>query len=253
MDTSAELSELATALAKAQSAIKGAVKDSANPFYKSNYADLDSVWDACREPLTSNGLAIVQSPRADGAVVYVDTLLVHASGQWIRGSLSVRAKDESPQAVGSCITYLRRYALQSFAGVAPEDDDGEAATSREGESEIAQQLRASLKAAPAKPVPVKPKAEPRRTTPPQSPVGLRVQHAKVAKEGTNDRGPWVLYAVKFTDGSEGTTFSKSIFEAAKDCAHSGRLVEAVIVDKKIQELTPIYEAGERGASDEVPF
>lgn len=154
METSPEVNELATAMAKAQSAIKGAVKDSANPFFKSTYADLDSVWDACREPLTSNGLAIVQSPRSDGAVVYVDTMLLHSSGQWIRGSLSVRAKDESPQAVGSCITYLRRYALQSFAGVAPEDDDAEGATERQRESSttaepvtdspIAQQLRASL-------------------------------------------------------------------------------------------------------------
>lgn len=130
MTTSETINEIAAALAQAQGEITGAVKDSANPFFKSKYADLASVWDACRAPLSKHGLAIVQSPRADGTLVTVETMLTHASGQWIRDSLSVVAKDDSPQAVGSAITYLRRYALQSFAGVAPDDDDAEAAHGR---------------------------------------------------------------------------------------------------------------------------
>jgi len=128
--TSESINELATALAKAQGQMTGAMKDAANPFFKSKYADLSSVWDACRKPLSDNGLAILQSPQADGVKVSVETLLTHTSGQWIKDTLSVSAKDDSPQAVGSAITYLRRYALQSFAGVAPEDDDGEAAQGR---------------------------------------------------------------------------------------------------------------------------
>lgn len=130
MTTSDQIHEIAAALAKAQGQMEGAVKDAANPFFKSKYADLASVWDACRKPLTDNGLAVVQSPSADGLRVSVDTLLTHTSGQWMRGTVSVTAKEDSPQAVGSCITYLRRYALQSFAGVAPEDDDAEAAEGR---------------------------------------------------------------------------------------------------------------------------
>lgn len=130
MTTSEQINELATALAKAQSEMAGAVKDSANPFFKSKYADLSSVWDACRAPLTKNGIAVVQSPSAEGLRVSVDTLLMHTSGQWMRGTVSVNAKEDTPQAVGSAITYLRRYALQSFAGVAPEDDDAEAAHGR---------------------------------------------------------------------------------------------------------------------------
>lgn len=130
MQTSDAINEIAAALAKAQGEMGGAVKDSANPFFKSKYADLSSVWDACRGPLTKNGLAIIQSPSAEGLRVSVDTLLTHVSGQWMRGTVSVNAKEDSPQAVGSAITYLRRYALQSFAGVAPEDDDGEAAQGR---------------------------------------------------------------------------------------------------------------------------
>lgn len=130
MDLSPDITLLATALSKAQGQMQGAVKDSANPFFKSKYADLASVWDACRKPLTDNGLSILQSPRSEGTRVEVETLLMHTSGQWIRDVASCTAKDDSPQSVGSATTYLRRYALQSFAGVAPEDDDAEAAQGR---------------------------------------------------------------------------------------------------------------------------
>lgn len=132
METSESINEIATALAKAQGEMGGAVKDAANPFFKSKYADLASVWDACRAPLSKNGLAVIQSPSAEGSLVTVSTLLTHSSGQWMRGCISVAAKDDSPQAVGSAVTYLRRYSLQSFAGIAPEDDDGEGAQPRNG-------------------------------------------------------------------------------------------------------------------------
>jgi len=130
MTHSEQINELATALAKAQGQIEGAKKDAANPFFKSKYADLASVWDACRSALAVNGLAVIQSPSADGMRVSVDTLLTHGSGQWMAGTVSVTAKEDTPQAIGSAITYLRRYALQSFVGVAPEDDDGNAASAK---------------------------------------------------------------------------------------------------------------------------
>jgi len=130
MTTSEQISEIAAALAKAQAQIQGAVKDSANPFFKSKYADLASVREACNGPLTANGIAVLQSPSAVQGWVSVETLLLHSSGQWIRGEIGCAPKDDGPQAVGSCITYLRRYALQSFAGVAPTDDDAEAAEGR---------------------------------------------------------------------------------------------------------------------------
>ena len=122
-----QVNELAAALAKAQGQIQDAKKDSANPFFKSKYADLAAVREAVRKPLSDNGIAVVQVPCADGSHAGVDTMLIHTSGQWIRGLLVVTSKDEGPQAIGSCITYLRRYALQSFTGVAAEDDDGNAA------------------------------------------------------------------------------------------------------------------------------
>ncbi len=132
MQTSEQINEIATALAKAQGEMDGASKSAANPFFKSKYADLASVWDACREPLSKNGIAIIQSPSAESTHVTVETLMVHTSGQWMRNTLSVTAKEDTPQAVGSAITYLRRYVLQSLVGVAPEDDDAEAAHGRGG-------------------------------------------------------------------------------------------------------------------------
>ena len=130
MTHSEQINELSTALSKAQGLIEGAKKDAANPFFKSKYADLASVWDACRAALAVNGLAVIQSPAAEGTRVSVDTLLTHSSGQWVAGTVSVTAKEDSPQAIGSAITYLRRYALQSFVGVAPEDDDANAASAK---------------------------------------------------------------------------------------------------------------------------
>ena len=130
MRTSEQIHDLAAALSKAQAKIKGASKDSANPYFKSRYADLASVWDACREALTEQGLSVSQWPSADGAAVTVETILAHESGQFISGTLTMTAKDDTPQSIGSCVTYARRYSLAAAVGVAPEDDDGEAAQPR---------------------------------------------------------------------------------------------------------------------------
>ena len=131
MRTSDTLGKLGGALSKAQGTIEGATKDSSNPHFRSKYADLASVVSACREALALNELAVVQSPSADGAVVRMVTTLVHSSGEWIESDpLSVQAKDAGPQSVGSCLTYLRRYQLAAIVGVAPADDDAEAAEGR---------------------------------------------------------------------------------------------------------------------------
>jgi hypothetical protein len=133
MITSESIGKLAEALAKAQGAIEGAKKDSTNPFYKNRYADLASVWDACRKSLSDNALSVIQttdflldSPDS----VVVDTRLCHSSGEWIQGRLVMKPTKASPQEVGSCLTYARRYALSAMVGIAPEDDDGNAATGK---------------------------------------------------------------------------------------------------------------------------
>jgi hypothetical protein len=130
MRHSEQINELGAALATAQAQMKGAKKDSANPFFKSKYADLASVCAACMDALNAAGIAVVQAPSTTPDGIAVETLLVHKSGQWMSEIVCTKPKDDGPQALGSVITYLRRYALAAFAGVAPEDDDGEAAEGR---------------------------------------------------------------------------------------------------------------------------
>lgn len=130
MRHSDQINEIALALSKAQATVKGAIKDSNNPFFKSQYADLQSVWDACRSALTANELAVVQSAGTDGPMVRVSTMLVHSSGQWFADDLALKPKDDGPQAMGACISYGRRYALAAFVGVYQTDDDAESAEGR---------------------------------------------------------------------------------------------------------------------------
>lgn len=132
MRTSDQINELAAALAIAQGAIEGAAKDKTNPHFKSSYADLASVWEACREHLAKNGLSVVQPvvKLLDGPTVLV-TRLLHRSGQWIEdGGIPLLSSKEDMQGLGSALTYARRYGLMAMVGIAPEDDDGNAATSK---------------------------------------------------------------------------------------------------------------------------
>lgn len=129
------IAALAGALAKAQGKIEGAAKDSANPFFKSKYADLASVWEACRVHLSVNGLSVIQTTSDSDRGVTVITTLAHSSGEWIRGYLTLKPVKDDPQGAGSAITYARRYALAAMVGVAPEDDDGNAASGKRSAQE----------------------------------------------------------------------------------------------------------------------
>lgn len=127
MNHSEQINELGTALAKAQGQIDGAKKDSANPFFKSKYADLASVWEACRLQLSSNGLSVTQCPEESENGIAIETMLLHSSGQWVKSRYTMPVSKMDAQAVGSAITYARRYALAAIVGIAPEDDDGNSA------------------------------------------------------------------------------------------------------------------------------
>jgi len=128
---SEQIDQLAKALAAAQGAMKSAAKDVENTFYKSSYADLAACMAACREPLSKNGLAIIQTTQYEGEQTWLETTLAHSSGQWMRSRYPVRPIKNDPQGVGSALTYARRYALMSMVGVvASDDDDGEAAVGR---------------------------------------------------------------------------------------------------------------------------
>mgnify|MGYP001600513282 FL=1 len=174
MEQSDQLNELAAALSKAQADIKSATKDRSNDFYGSKYATLDAVMEACRTPLASNGLAVVQGATATGETVTVTTMLIHTSGQWIKESLSLVPRDASPQAAGSALTYARRYGLGALVGVTAEDDDDGNAAQPPKAPQAAKATRGRDFAKP--PVPTLPAGEigqPRPATDPEDPALVR--------------------------------------------------------------------------------
>ena len=131
MNKSESITELAKALCEVQKTELFALTSKKNPFFKSKYADLSSVWDAIRSPLTGNGLAITQTMASDNMDgVTIETTLMHISGEYISGSLYIKPEKNTPQGLGCAITYGRRYALMAIIGISPEDDDGEHAMAR---------------------------------------------------------------------------------------------------------------------------
>jgi len=128
MDRSESIKEIAGALNKAQAEMSGAKKGKSNPFFKSKYADMNSVVDAVRIPFSNHGLSYSQFPLFREGLVGVETMLMHDSGEWISSELLLPLTKQDAQAAGSAITYARRYALQSIAGIPSEDDDGNSAT-----------------------------------------------------------------------------------------------------------------------------
>lgn len=127
MLTSDTITKIMPALIKAQGDFAPAVKAKVNPHFKSKYVPLDAVLDAIAEPLRANGIAIVQQTDIEDARTVLVTRLVHASGEWIAGRYPVHPVKADPQGEGSALTYARRYALMALVGIAPEDDDGNAA------------------------------------------------------------------------------------------------------------------------------
>jgi hypothetical protein len=127
--TSEQTDKLDAAMAKAQSEIQKAHKDSVNPHFRSKFADLSSVWEACRDALTKNGISVTQWPvGGEPNVLYVVTRLAK-DGQWIKSRSAWPVQKGDCQGVGSALTYARRYTLCAAVGVvADEDDDGNAAS-----------------------------------------------------------------------------------------------------------------------------
>jgi len=143
MITSDSIANLTLALSIVQGKMTHAIKDSANPFFKSKYADLESVWDVCRSLLSENGLAVMQFPgdinfvqleKDNGDVniatkMSLTTIISHKSGEFISQEMSVPVTKPDAQGAGSALTYMRRYALAAVVGVVQADDDGNAASS----------------------------------------------------------------------------------------------------------------------------
>lgn len=147
MKRSEDITELTKALVKFNSEVSKITKDASNPYFKNNYATLDQIVEEIRPLLTKNGLAIMQFPSGDGNTVSVTTLLIHESGQWIESEpINMKPVKNDPQAVGSCITYARRYSLQAFLSLnTGEDDDGNKATHTEPpQEELASEKQLNL-------------------------------------------------------------------------------------------------------------
>lgn len=126
MEHSESIKEIAAALCKFHSEVGKIKKENTNPFFKSKYADLSSILDVIEEPLHKNGLSFVQFPTGEHEMM---TMLMHTSGEWIKGSFTMKPTKNDPQGLGSVITYQRRYALGAILGLnIDEDDDGNAAS-----------------------------------------------------------------------------------------------------------------------------
>jgi len=281
MKHSESIAALAGALAKAQLQIEPASKNATNPHFRSHYADLASIWDACRGPLNTNGLSIVQFP-CDGDVgrTGLCTMLLHSSGEWISEVVTTRSQKDDPQGLGSALTYLRRYALAAVVGVtATEDDDGNAASTPANARVAAPAPRPYIPPpvsppavnapAPSKPVsqPVsQPVSKPVQTaTAGTSAVQAIVEYYKV-DQGTGKNGkPYTKHRIGWTgtDGiiTYGTTFSASDGECACESMNLNCPCEITFLSgpygldiKSVKMSTmPMSATDYAGGDDEIPF
>lgn len=134
MNRSESITKLVPALVKAKLAFRPAVKDATNPHFNKKYLSLDGVIEAIDAALLANGIIAMQPTRLHDGKTIVETTLFHESGEFISGDYQVTPSQAGPQGEGSGLTYARRYALMSMVGIAPEDDDAEAAAARSGGS-----------------------------------------------------------------------------------------------------------------------
>ena len=213
MKTSADLKNLAVALAEVQGRMKPLKRNADNPFFKSNYTDLAAMTEAIYPLLAPAGFSVIQG--GDGQSL--STLLLHSSGEWIETSLPM-PNEPNPQKFGSVITYFRRYALAAIVGAASEgeDDDGNAAS------------HPTARPAPSPPPANRPPAEPgARPTPPApapapgaGPAHLLVRNVDVA-EGDKDGKHWKRFTSTFSDGTRASTFSETDGKTLAEAKHSG--------------------------------
>jgi hypothetical protein len=243
MQRSDSIGALGAALAKAQAAIQPAAKDAKNPHFGSSYADLASVWEACRAHLAINGIAVVQSPEATDATVSLTTLLLHSSGEWLSGTLTARAKDAGPQSIGSTITYLRRYGLASMVGVAPDDDDAEGATSRGTQKPAPKPAAARQAGPPAEPTP----PAPTRLTPSAEAVISDAQRKRLwaIAKGKD----WTDEDIKKLLATKGYVSSKEIrvrdYDALVTAVQTGEIADDADDDDFPQDVSAPWEEGGR--------
>jgi hypothetical protein len=189
LEHSPELAHLAVALVQAQKEMGTAKKDATNPHFRSKYADLVSVVEALREPLADNGLAIIQMPvSTDDGRVGITTMLLHASGEWLKGTLTIRPeKETNPQTIGSILTYFRRYGMMAVTRMASDEDDDDGEAGRvASESTYKPKPMSQPASSPAKP---SPDSEGGTQPPRDTSSMVRLIHVLMRKQNVNMDDP----------------------------------------------------------------
>jgi hypothetical protein len=125
---SQEIAKLSAALVKAQAEVDNAVKNSTNPHFRSDYANLEAVLFTVKPILAKHDLSVVQFPGYEDGVCTLSTIVLHSSGQWLQSEAGAPLEKPTAWSVGSCVTYLRRYSLASICQLTQTDDDGAAAS-----------------------------------------------------------------------------------------------------------------------------
>ncbi len=222
--------------------------------YSYKYADLASVLEATREARAKAGLAVVQFPTGDAATgITLFTTVMHSSGQWMRGALTLRPTDTKPQTLGSLITYLRRYCYSAVLGIATEEDDDGAAAQGNGKT-------TGPAGGAAKANTVKAQPESRGITPGQ------VQQIHIMKEkiggwtgkADHDKHPYraALMAYKDRFGKPVTTSTDLTFEQAANLLTrmQGMIDRQAETLAKQEATAPILSVVERepGSDDDDP-
>ena len=278
MKTSEKIDALAAALAKAQSEIKPPTKDKTVEMalksgrkVKYSYADLSTVLEAVRGPLTKNGLTLSHATDAENGTFKLSARLMHASGQWIEATYPLPT-GASPQDMGSAITYARRYTACALIGIATEDDeDGEVATAahkapQKPEKRLVRVPVPPPPAAPVKSPPNEPLVVP-DDAPPSDPADDRQWEVatilKVAEKSGNTNGKaWKRYGVLLAlqDGQETwvNTFDKD-YGAVAASLQGGNLAKVALKPgrpfngKETLDLVGIEPVDDASNTEPVPF
>jgi len=183
MNRSESITKIAEALLKAQGEMGSATKGASNPFFKSKFADLNAIREACIPVLNVHGISVLQPTTVFDGKPYVETTLLHSSGEFLTSLTEIIApKANDPQAHGSGMSYARRYGLQSFLCIGAEDDDGEKAMGRN--------VKAAQTVAKAMPEVTTPAAQAESTPALKKGFGVKTTETKVATTQPTTEEGW---------------------------------------------------------------
>jgi hypothetical protein len=220
--------EYAQALVAAIGELTNVPKTANNPYFKSKYAPLDAIVDATRPVLAKHGLAIQQTPVYRDGCAGVKTIIKHKAGHYEESELLLPLKDQSPQGVGSAITYARRYSLAAVCGLATEeDDDGNVSSGLAKKEEPRPALAKIMDRNPS----VRPAGNVTNTWSGVLPTNTKI--AAKSPEGSSKK--WVLYAIEFNDKGkvlETMTFDEKLYNLATELGKNGTIVDAGVCPSK---------------------